>query len=351
MFRHIPISLNKDRRLKVPVIATALALTTLVASEAGAQHINPVIDLLVAKKQVFGLYQPSNPMGGRGRGGPGGAPATPPADAPAPKTNAQLAAEAVAYPHADFIFNGNMEGAFDAAYTPFSEFAKEMAKAEPATKARRGHPLFVKTPEVAPNPTLAAERIAKQLNTGVMGIVMVDVVSADEVKQVISAMRFKSKGGTRPDDVGDAPAAWGLSEKEYKEKADVWPLNPKGELTIMVIVESLEGLKNLDAIAAVPGIAVLTPGAGTLGGVFTKKDAEGKPIMGANGRPQRDDVAWEASIQQVATACKKHKIPCGYPTSEALMDQRIKEGFSVHIINWGDAGFKTVDAGRKIGGR
>lgn len=340
--------------MKVPVLMTAAAVLALnvVASEAQAQHQNPVIDLLVAKKQVFGLYQPSNPMAGRGgRGGPGGAPATPPADAPAPKTNAQLASEAVAYSGADFIFNGNMEGNFDGAYPTFSEFAKAMAAAEPATKARRGHPLFVKTPEVAPNPTLAAERIAKQLNTGVMGIVMVDVTTPEEVKQVISAMRFKSKGGTRSEAVGDAPAAWGLSEKEYKEKADVWPLNPKGELTIMVIVESELGLKNLDAIASVPGIAVLTPGAGTLGGVFTKKDAEGKPIMGANGRPQRDDVAWEASIQQVAAACKKHNIPCGYPTAEANMDQRIKDGFSVHIINWGDAGFKTVDLGRKIGGR
>jgi len=340
--------------LKVPVLITAAAVMALhvVAAEAQAQHLNPVINLLVAKKQVFGLYQPSNPMGGRGRGGPPGAPVTPPpVDTTSRKTHAQLAGEAIAYPHADFIFNGNMEGNFDGAYTPFTEFAKAMATQEPATKARRGHPLFVKTPEVAPNPTLAAERIAKQLNTGVMGIVMVDVINADEVKQAIAAMRFKSKGGTRPDAVGDAPAAWGLSEKDYQEKADVWPLNPRGELVVMVIIESKEGLKNLDAIAAVPGIGVLTPGAGTLGGVFQKLDAEGKPIMGANGRPQRDEVAWEAAIQSVAAACKKHKVPCGYPTAEANMDQRIKDGFSVHIINWGEAGFKTVDLGRKIGGR
>ncbi len=96
---------------------------------------------------------------------------------------------------------------------------------------------------------------------------------------------------------------------------------------------------------------MLTPGAGTLGGVFTKVDAEGKPVMGANGRPERDPVAWEAAIQSVAATCKKYKTPCGYPTAEANMEQRIKDGFSVHIIGWGDAGFKTVDLGRKIGGR
>lgn len=341
--------------MKVPVLLTAAAVLALnvVAPAAQAQHLNPVIDLLAAKKQVFGLYAPSNPRMG-GRGGPPGAPVTPPpVDTTPKKTPAQLAALAVTNTNSDFIFDGTMEGneTFDAAYTTFAAFAKGMVAAEPATKAKRGHPLFVKTSEIAPNPTLAAERIAKQLNTGVMGIVMVGVESAEEVKQGLAAMRFKSKGGTRPDNVGDAPAAWGMTEKEYKEKADVWPLNPKGELVNMVIVESKEGLKHLDEIAAVPGISILVPGAGTLGGVMTKVGPDGKDILDANGRKVRDPVAWEASIQQILAACKKNKLPCGYPSAEANIEQRIKEGFSVHIIGWGDPGFKTVDLGRKVGGR
>ena len=69
-------------------------------------------------------------------------------------------------------------------------------------------------------------------------------------KQGIAAMRFKSKGGTRPDDVGGAPAYWGMSEREYREKADVWPANPNGELTSWAIVESKEGLSKVREIAA-----------------------------------------------------------------------------------------------------
>jgi len=348
---------HKDGRLKVSVLVTAAAVLALnvVAPAAQAQHLNPVIDLLVGKKQVFGLYAPSNPRvgGGRGgRGGPPGAPVTPPpVDTTTRKTPGELAKVAVTNTSSDFIFNGDMEGNFDGAYTTWVDFARGMATAEPATKAKRGHPLFVKTPEIAPNPTLAAERIVKQLNTGVMGIVMVGVESAEEVRQGIAAMRFKSKGGNRPDAVGDAPAAWGLSEKEYKDRADLWPLNPKGELVNMVIVESKEGLAHLDEIAAVPGISILVPGAGTLGGVMVKMGADGKPILDANGRPERDPVAWEASIQQILAACKKNKLPCGYPSGEANIEQRIKEGFSVHIVNWGETGFKVVDMGRKIGGR
>ena len=37
----------------------------------------------------------------------------------------------------------------------------------------------------------------------------VGVESADEVKPGLAAMRFKSKGGTRPDDVGDGAGVSG----------------------------------------------------------------------------------------------------------------------------------------------
>lgn len=340
-----PDPLNKDSRLKVPVLVTAAAVLALnfAASEVQAQHLNPVIDLLQAKKQVFGLYAPARRAFGRGAPAPGADTTT--------KTASQIAAMAIANTQTDYIFDGSMEGNFDNAYPLFSEFAKAMAAGEKATKAHRGHPLFVKTPEIAPNPALAAERVSKQLNTGVMGIMMVGVESAEEVRQGIAAMRFKSHGGTRPENVGDAPAVWGLSEKEYKEKADLWPLNPKGDLMNFVVVESVEGLAHVDEIAAVPGIGVLFPGAGTLGGVFTKKGPDGKLIMGANGRPQRDDVAWEAAIQQVLAACKKHNVPCGYPTNESDMEMRQKQGFTVHVAGWGDAGFRAVDVGRKHAGR
>ena len=56
-------------------------------------------------------------------------------------------------------------------------------------------------------------------------------------------LRFRSKGGTRPDSVGMAPAYWGMTEADYKAKAHLWPLSPDGELVNWTIVESKEGLK------------------------------------------------------------------------------------------------------------
>jgi hypothetical protein len=64
-----------------------------------------------------------------------------------------------------------------------------------------------------------------------------------------------------------------------------------------------------------------------------------------------DAAGWEAAIQQVLAACKEFNVPCGYPANANDIETRMKQGFSVFVINWGDQGFKTVDIGRKIAGR
>jgi 2-keto-3-deoxy-L-rhamnonate aldolase RhmA len=300
-------------------------------------RLNPVIDLLAAGRPVFGLYAPANR-----RARPGAPP--PPADSV--RTPAQLAAEALTYPHADYIFDGSMEGNFDAGYASFSAFARAVADAGASRRTpspRLSHPLFVKTPAIARDPDAARERIRRQLDLGVGGIVFVDVESADELRAGIAAMRFASQGGTRPDAVGDAPARWGMGEAEYRARADVWPLNPKGELVAFAIVESKAGLARVREIAAVPGVGVLFPGAGTLRSVFTTTGADGQRVF--------DEAGWEAAIQQVLAACKEFNVPCGYPAGAADIERRMAQGFSVFVINWGEQGFKAVDLGRAAGNR
>lgn len=320
------------------IAVTVLSLLTVETQVVRAQtHLNPVVDLLAAQKPVFGLYAPAN------RRVRPGQPA-PPADSV--KTQAQLAHAALAYTATDYIFDGSMEGNFEAGFANFSEFSGALSATGNPSALQAGrltHPLFVKTPEIAPDPSIARERIAKQLNLGVAGVVFVGVESADEVRQGLAMMRFTSQGGTRADAIGDAAARWGLSERDYRAKADVWPLNPAGELVNFTIVESKLGLSRIREIAAVPGIGVLFPGAGTLRGVFTTTDASGQSVF--------DEKGWEDAIQLVLSACKEFKVACGYPAGAADIEERMRQGFNVFVIGWGAPGFKAVDLGRAAGKR
>jgi 4-hydroxy-2-oxoheptanedioate aldolase len=314
------------------ILIAAALLAAVVAGQAQTrQRHNPVIALLEQHKPVFGVYAPAN--GGR-RGDP------------VARSPLELAKDALSYQAADYLFSGSMEGGVDRGLPAFTDFVKALGEAAGPVKAPffglKQHPLIIKTPKIAADPKIV-DNISRQLNTGASGIMFVEVESADEVRQGLAAMRFKARGGTRPGEVGTAPAYWGMSEQQYKEKADLWPLNPDGELLNWTIVESKEGLAHVREIAAVKGIGVLWPGAGTLRGVFSNTNAAGERVV--------DMVAHENAIQQVLAACKEFKVPCGYPANASDIETRMTQGFSVFVMSWGDAGFKAVEAGRKAAGR
>ena len=96
-------------------------------------------------------------------------------------------------------------------------------------------------------------------------------------------------------------------------------------------------------IAAVPGITVLWPGAGTLRGIFSTTDAEGRRVL--------DEAAWEGAIQKVLSACKEFDVPCGFPANANDIQMRMEQGFSVFVMGWGESGFATVEMGRELAGR
>lgn len=319
-------------------IGVGIALASGAAlADAPKQRLNSLISLIEQQQPAMGLYAPSN----RKPGGPNASAATPPE-----KTPAELARETLAYKSSDFVFDGSMEYNFEQTLPVFAAFANALKDADHLSRTpypQLAYPMIVKIPEIAPDPKKVAGYIGQQLDLGVSGIMFVSVESAEEVEQGIAAMRYKSQGGTRADSVGSASAFWGVSEQEYRRKADVWPLNPAGELINWVVIESKEGLKNVRDIAAVKGIGVLWPGSGTLRGVFSTTGADGKRVV--------DEAAWEGAIQQVLSACKEFKIACGIPSSPDQIEMRMKQGFSVFVMNWGDAGFKTIEIGRKAASR
>ena len=74
-----------------------------------------------------------------------------------------------------------------------------------------------------------------------------------------------------------AAAIWGLTPQEYVQKADVWPLNPDGELLLGLKIENRRALENAEASAAVPGIAFAEWGPGDMGMSLGHADAHDPP--------------------------------------------------------------------------
>ena len=302
------------------------------SSVSAAVHMNPMIALHEQEAPVFGLYVPrATPPRARDAG---------PVDPSEIKTPDELARETMGYTMGDYVFHSAMEGGVDEALPGFQEFVGAM-QANGANAAT--HPFVVKMEKISEDPN-AAEHVHQQLAAGVSGIMFVHVESAEELRTGLDAMRFTSHGGTRPEDaLGMAPGYWGMTADEYREKADLWPLNPEGELVSWVIIESLEGLENIREIAATPGIGVLWPGAGTLRGVFSTTEADGTRVF--------DEVAWEGAIQTVLDACNEFDLMCGYPAGPDNIEERMAQGFDVFVMNWGDSGFQTVEMGRAAASR
>lgn len=356
----------RSRVMAVGLVGALVWGVSLAAQQS--QHLNPMIELLAAQKGLFGLGLPSQPRGGgpggnrggRAGGGAGtGAVTTPPGTPAVPatpqapvavRTPAELAQDAIAHQDADWFFTGAMERSPDAGEPMITAFQEAMAAAGPVG----GSPRRLRAPinSKAPNITRPGEaapsdyinNLSRQLNVGISSISFVEVDTAEELRMGINALRFASKGGTRPDHVGNAPKYWGMSEAEYRRKADVWPLNPEGEIVVWAIIESHEGLANIREIAQVPGLSVIAAGAGTLGGVFSSTNAEGRRV--------RDDAAWEAAIQKVAAACKEFNKACAYPVNENDIEARYSQGFTVGILqSFNDAAFRAVAKGRQLAGR
>src|SRR5262245_1902241 len=95
---------------------------------------------------------------------------------------------------------------------------------------------------------------------GPFGVLVPHCDTSRDVVNSVIAMRyppFKNDNAPHPRGVrgaGGAPAAWGLSFADYVQKADVWPLDPNGELLFMPMVESRQAISQLHGILSVPGV-------------------------------------------------------------------------------------------------
>ena len=301
-------------------------------------RLNQMIPLIEQGLPVLGIAHPPyaarRRRGGRGQA-VGEAPDTPP---PEPDIS-EAARELVAYQLGDYELNTYSPNSVDR----YREFIRAIVA---AGGSARTHPFVAKIPIMHTDPTGTTQRLIDQLNDGQVVVEMQEVETVEEVNQAIAAMRFTSQGGVRPEEGFERAAAyWGMTEAEYLEKADVWPINPNGELLISVIIESHEGVANAREISAMPGVAVVTVGSGTLGGLFTSTNAEGERV--------RDQEGFDAAVATVLAACKEFNKSCGYPANNpAQVEALMADGWDFLIMQRRNQdSFDAVVTGRRLSGR
>jgi 4-hydroxy-2-oxoheptanedioate aldolase len=168
--------------------------------------------------------------------------------------------------------------------------------------------------------------IKQLLSVGVLGIIVPEVDTKEQALKLVQTMRYPPQRGAKyPQPAGnrgccpgDAPRYWGLSRLEYMQRADVWPLNPDGELLALAMIESRAAIKNIDEILKVPGIG------GVLIGPHDLSLSLGVGTPDSN--PSAPEV--EAATATVAKACVAHKALCGtFETPD--IDARLAQGFKL----------------------
>jgi 4-hydroxy-2-oxoheptanedioate aldolase len=165
--------------------------------------------------------------------------------------------------------------------------------------------------------------IVKQaLDMGLMGIIFNGIDNKEQALRVVRYMRYPQQKtskyqqppGLRGFSPGNAVFAWGISSTEYERRADVWPLNPEGDLLAIPMIETADGLRNVNEIAATPGVGAIFIGAGG-------------DLHQWLGVPQNSPEV-ESARQTILEACKSHNVPCGITAiSKADVDKRLKEGW------------------------
>ena len=201
---------------------------------------------------------------------------------------------------------------------------------------------------IPPNGAEMNQWIAKQvLDQGVFGIVWPHISTVEEARNAVASCRYARPAGApryepagqRGDAPGNAARYWGISQQEYYDRADVWPLDPKGEILVAIMCEDVVGLKNLPKILQeVPGIGAVIIGEGDLSQNLGFPRQYKHPVVAG-------------AIAEILAICKANNVACGHPHVEAdNVDEVVAQGFK-WLMPRPARSNAVLDKGLKLSGR
>ena len=200
---------------------------------------------------------------------------------------------------------------------------------------------------IPPNSRENSQWIIKQaLDTGVYGLVLPHLNTVEDAHAAVVAARYPQVPGVadfEPEGQRGwwqriAPRYWGLTAQEYYDAADLWPLDPDGNMLLMGIVEEPEGVDNLpDILRQEKGIGAIWAGPGDM-----------SVAMGHRGNSAHPDV--QANLLRILEACQNAGVPCATGATAEEVPMRLEQGFRI-IITSPVKSNPGLTKGRRISGR
>ena len=292
---------NRTKYLRIALLAVGIVTLagTLSAQEA-VKHLNPVIEKLAAGKPFIGFQTSDLSLEN---------------------------ARAVAQADIDYVYLDMEHGPMD--FEGLHRFTVGMIDKAAILKKRNAQPNVAIFARFAPYGREQSQWVVKQaLDIGLMGVIFNGIDNPEQALLAVRNMRYPQRKTSKyqepPGLRGYAPANavwwWGVSAAEYERRADLWPLNPDGDLLAIMMIETTEGLKNADAIASVPGVGAIFVGAGGDLHQYLGVDTNAPEV--------------EQAFQTILKACLAHNVACGITALNGRdVARRLAEGWKMIRTN------------------
>jgi 4-hydroxy-2-oxoheptanedioate aldolase len=310
--------------MSVLVLTCVLSLTfaAAVPQAPKAKRINRAVELLAQGQPIYYTGSHSGTEGSFEQG----------------KKDAQTYADYISYDmeHAPYDVKG------------LAEYMQGLAAGGPTKSGHRTPAVIVNVPvngidEAAVHAN--AWMFMQVLATGVHGILLTHADTPGAARAFVEAVRLPNhKEGIGPNlsegrrgvhGAATASKIWGVSQDEYLDKADAWPLNPNGELLLGLKLEDKYALENAEATLKTPGIAFAEWGPGDMALSLGVRgpNAESNPLM-------------QSARARVFAATKANRVFFLNSMNVNNVVDMIKEGVMV-----GPASQQAAEIGRKFTNR
>jgi 4-hydroxy-2-oxoheptanedioate aldolase len=167
-------------------------------------------------------------------------------------------------------------------------------------------------------PWLDAAHVMKALDAGAEGIICPMVGTADEAARLVSYMRYP------PDGV----RSYGPTRAVFAHGAG-YAASANGSVMAFAMIETAEGLANLEAIVATPGLEGIYVGPNDL----ALSVSEGRLPSGLD----REEPEMQAHLKAIAEACARHGRVAGIHCGTA--------DYAARAIGWG---YRMVTVGGDV---